>query len=641
MGAVTRITETIKLVSLLQPPPETVALFDEVILLSNGKVVYSGPIDEVIDYFCNLGYEIPERMDVADWLQALPTKDGVKFLRKVGSEMMKHLSTDEFVEKFYSSPRGNKILERLNAPSRDGADMVKTLGGKRFENSSFASLRLLIRRELKLWWRDKYQIKATLLKSLIMGIVAGTLFWQSDSPNSIVSILFQSMFYSCVGAMTSIVKQFAERPIFYKQQDANFFPTWTYVVGRSVASVPTSLIDSVGYGTIIFWFVGLAHNDGATVGNYFMFLLLLFVVSLTAVFFFSVFSASVSVVTIAQPCQAITMLAFILFSGFTVQPDVIPVYFIWIYWINFFAWILRGLAVNEFDSGKYDDEAETSEGLTEGELILTRFGFTINDDPFSREWVWWGLLFAVGCTSISLFLSTFFLDRIRFATGASLVTDKGSDEIEDLGREEVNIPFKRAKLTFRDVHYTVTASTSEEKLELLKGVDGVVEAGLMTALMGSSGAGKTTLMDVLAMRKSSGEISGDIRVNGHPQEKLSFRRMMGYVEQFDIQTPQLTIRETVSFSAKLRLEEKVAAVVPGSMEQFVEQTLHTLELTNIQDLQVGSDETGGLSFEQRKRLSIAIELVANPSILFLDEPTSGLVSKTSKVVPRLCCASRL
>lgn len=187
MGAVTRITETIKLVSLLQPPPETVALFDEVILLSNGKVVYSGPIDEVIDYFCNLGYEIPERMDVADWLQALPTKDGVKFLRKVGSEMMKHLSTDEFVEKFYSSPRGNKILERLNAPSRDGADMVKTLGGKRFENSSFASLRLLIRRELKLWWRDKYQIKATLLKCMCRPLPSFPERCLSFAPNQLLS----------------------------------------------------------------------------------------------------------------------------------------------------------------------------------------------------------------------------------------------------------------------------------------------------------------------------------------------------------------------------------------------------------------------------------------------------------------------
>jgi ABC-type multidrug transport system ATPase subunit len=133
-------------------------------------------------------------------------------------------------------------------------------------------------------------------------------------------------------------------------------------------------------------------------------------------------------------------------------------------------------------------------------------------------------------------------------------------------------------------------------------------------------------MDVIAMRKNSGEITGEICLNGHPQEELSFRRCMGYVEQFDVQSPQLTIRETVQFSAKLRLEESDPAVTPESIEQFVDQTLHMLELTNKQDLQVGSDATGGLSFEQRKRLSIAVELVANPSILFLDEPTSGLVS---------------
>jgi ABC-type multidrug transport system ATPase subunit len=57
------------IISLLQPPPETVANFDELILLGEGKIIYSGPINEVIDYFNSLGYEIPERMDVADWLQ--------------------------------------------------------------------------------------------------------------------------------------------------------------------------------------------------------------------------------------------------------------------------------------------------------------------------------------------------------------------------------------------------------------------------------------------------------------------------------------------------------------------------------------------------------------------------------------------
>ena len=112
------------------------------------------------------------------------------------------------------------------------------------------------------------------------------------------------------------------------------------------------------------------------------------------------------------------------------------------------------------------------------------------------------------------------------------------------------------------------------------------------------------------MRKASGEISGEICLNGHPQEEKSFRRCMGYVEQFDSQTPELTIRETCDFSAKLRLDESDPAVTPESTAKFVDQILAMLELTNIQDLQVGSDETGGLSFEQRKRLSIAVELVA-------------------------------
>lgn len=124
-------------------------------------------------------------------------------------------------------------------------------------------------------------------------------------------------------------------------------------------------------------------------------------------------------------------------------------------------------------------------------------------------------------------------------------------------------------------------------------------------------------MDCLSLRKTSGEITGDVTLNGHPQEPLSFRRCTGYVEQFDVQSPALTIRETVDFSAKLRLDERDKAVTDESIKKFVDQTLAMLELDTLQDLQVGSDLTGGLSFEQKKRLSIAVELVANPSVLFL------------------------
>jgi ABC-type multidrug transport system ATPase subunit len=137
-------------------------------------------------------------------------------------------------------------------------------------------------------------------------------------------------------------------------------------------------------------------------------------------------------------------------------------------------------------------------------------------------------------------------------------------------------------------------------------------------------------MDVLSLRKACGEVSGDVRVNGHPQESNSFRRVTGYVEQFDVQSPQLTVRETVEFSAKMRLDESIPL---AERLKFVDNILATLELDTIAGFLVGND-TGGLSFEQKKRLSIAVELASNPSIIFLDEPTSGLDARAASVVMR-------
>lgn len=125
-------------------------------------------------------------------------------------------------------------------------------------------------------------------------------------------------------------------------------------------------------------------------------------------------------------------------------------------------------------------------------------------------------------------------------------------------------------------------------------------------------------MDVIALRKTTGTISGDVRLNGYPQDPVAFRRCSGYVEQFDVRTRELTVRETVLFSARLRLDDtKVES--DADKQEFVDEVLSTLELTPLADVLIGCTETGGLSFEQKKRLSIAVELAASPSILFLDE----------------------
>ena len=150
--------------------------------------------------------------------------------------------------------------------------------------------------------------------------------------------------------------------------------------------------------------------------------------------------------------------------------------------------------------------------------------------------------------------------------------------------------------------------------------------------MGGSGAGKTTLMDVVAGRKTQGIIRGDILVNGRPKEQATWSRVVGYVEQMDIHSSRITVKESLAFSARLRLDE--TEVNDAQVAAIVQQVLDTVELQSLANNIVGDPGGQGLSIEQRKRLSIAVELVANPSVLFMDEPTSGLDARSASIVMR-------
>jgi hypothetical protein len=144
------------------------------------------------------------------------------------------------------------------------------------------------------------------------------------------------------------------------------------------------------------------------------------------------------------------------------------------------------LVVNEYASGKYDYPSQV-EGFTQGELILTQLGFVDgNGDPFTFEWAIYSLLFSLLICVVSMILASIFLNYIRFATGKSLANDsieEKEDEDDKIKSVETALPFQKVDLTFNDIHYTVISSIGNEKIELLKGIDGVVEAGKMTALV--------------------------------------------------------------------------------------------------------------------------------------------------------------
>ncbi|GAB4850285.1 transcription factor [Ancistrocladus abbreviatus] len=200
------------------------------------------------------------------------------------------------------------------------------------------------------------------------------------------------------------------------------------------------------------------------------------------------------------------------------------------------------------------------------------------------------------------------------------------------------LPFTPLSMSFDGVNYYVDMPSemmeqgvTDERLQLLREVTGSFRPGILTALMGVSGAGKTTLMDVLAGRKTGGYIEGDIRISGFPKKQETFARISGYCEQTDIHSPQVTVRESLIFSAFLRLPKEVT-----NKEKmiFVHEVMELVELDNLEDALVGLPGVTGLSTEQRKRLTIAVELVANPSIIFMDEPTSGLDARAAAIVMR-------
>jgi ABC-type multidrug transport system ATPase subunit len=114
---------------------------------------------------------------------------------------------------------------------------------------------------------------------------------------------------------------------------------------------------------------------------------------------------------------------------------------------------------------------------------------------------------------------------------------------------------------------------SENRLQLLREVTGAFRPGVLTALMGVSGAGKTTLMDVLAGRKTGGYIQGDVRISGFPKNQETFARISGYCEQTDIHSPQVTVRESIIYSAFLRLPREV------NNEEKMVSTRHSIIFT--------------------------------------------------------------
>ncbi|KAG6772372.1 hypothetical protein POTOM_023777 [Populus tomentosa] len=182
-------------------------------------------------------------------------------------------------------------------------------------------------------------------------------------------------------------------------------------------------------------------------------------------------------------------------------------------------------------------------------------------------------------------------------------------------------------LKFRDLTYKVIIKglTSTEEKDILNGISGSVDPGEVLALMGPSGSGKTTLLNLLGGRLNQPTVGGSITYNDGPYSKF-LKSRIGFVTQDDILFPHLTVKETLTYAALLRLPQ---TLTKQQKQKRAMDVIHELGLERCQDTVIGGSFVRGVSGGERKRVCIGNEIIINPSILFLDEPTSGLDSTTA------------
>ncbi|CAI0544493.1 unnamed protein product, partial [Linum tenue] len=668
MGNFVHLMEGTVLMALLQPPPETFNLFDDLILLSEGHLVYAGPREEVLEFFQSLGFQLPPRKGVADFLQEVTSRKDQAQYWADPSKPYEFISVPEIARAFKNSRFGESLASAVSLPYDKTKDHPSALSNTKYAASRWELLKTCFTRETVLMKRQGFLYIFKTVQVTLVGFVTCTMFTRARlhpvdeiNGNLYIACLFFGLVHLQFNGFAELPLLIGRLPVFYKQRDNLFHPAWAWSLASFVVRVPYSIIEAVMWTVVVYYSVGFAPS----VGRFFRFMFLLFWMHQAAMSIFRTMAAVARDPVIANTFASAALLIVFLSGGFIIPKAVMKPWWVWASWISPLTYGQRAISVNEFAAERWQKMSAVG-NITVGNNVLHQHSL-----PPEDYWYWIGLGVLVLFTVFFNLVVTAALAYLRLSqpqarsyTTTLLVTalkraqtinpvdpsEEGSDnqlskktkaaEGHDERTKQTGmiLPFQPLTMTFSKVNYFVDMpkemrkpGSMEKRLQLLSNVSGVFTPGVLTALVGESGAGKTTLMDVLAGRKTGGLIEGEIKISGHPKEQRSFARISGYVEQNDIHSPQVTVEESLWFSSSLRLPKEVSK---GQRKEFVEEVMRLVELDSLRQALVGVPGNTGLSTEQRKRLTIAVELVANPSIIFMDEPTSGLDARAAAIVMR-------
>ncbi|KAF7532185.1 hypothetical protein G7054_g8168 [Neopestalotiopsis clavispora] len=677
----TEIANTSAIVAIYQASQLAYDEFDKVTVLYEGRQIFFGSKDHAKEYFTDMGYLCPDRQTTADFLTSLTNPSERKV--QPGFEKRVPRTPDEFANAWKHSEARAQLVRDINAFEHDSviendyAEKLKAV--RKSQQASFTrnkspytlsipmQIQLCITRGFQRLQGDKLFFIVTVAANFIVSLVLGSIFYNmepvADSLNSRCILLYFAILFNALSSALEIFSLYTQRPIVEKQARYASYHPFAEAISSVVCDLPSKVLSTIAFNVPLYFMANLRREAGA----FFVYLLFGFTCTLTMSMILRTIGQTSRTVQQALTPAAMFILGLVIYTGFVLPTQTMQGWLRWINYLDPIAYAFESLVANEFSGRQFPCASFVPMGpsymtstasqracsvagampgadFVDGDLYMNaNFGYYK-----SHIWRNFGILIAY----IIFFTAAYILaaeylsltpskgEVLLFRSESMRANNSRKSTKQDEETGVIQVQDRQLKSTnsspgstqvgghssvfyWSKVCYDITIKGNPRRI--LDNVDGWVKPGTLTALMGATGAGKTTLLDVLADRVTMSVVTGDMLVDGMPRSN-AFQRQTGYVQQQDLHLETATVREALRFSAVLR---QPASTPTAEKHAYVEEVIGLLEMEEYADAVIGVPGEG-LNVEQRKRLTIGVELAAKPELLlFLDEPTSGLDSQTS------------
>ncbi|KAJ3480239.1 hypothetical protein NLG97_g8116 [Lecanicillium saksenae] len=668
---VTEMGDGVCAVAIYQASQAIYDLFDKATVLYEGRQIYFGPASQAKRYFEEQGWFCPARQTTGDFLTSI-TNPGERKARE-GFENKVPRTPEDFEKAWLQSADYQALISEIDANDKEFIGENTESGYSQLRDrknamqakhvrpkspyliSTWMQVKANTKRAYQRIWGDKSAQAAQIFAHTFIALIVGSAFFGNPATTDGLfargSVLFIAILMNALTAISEINSLYAQRPIVEKHASYAFYHPATEAIAGVLSDVPIKFCTAVVFNIILYFMAGLRREPG----QFFLFFLITYISTFVMSAVFRTLAASTKTVSQAMGLSGVMVLILVIYTGFVIPQPAMHPWFAWLRWINPIFYAFEILIANEFHGQRfpcgpssfvppYQPRVGTSficgvTGAVKGEDTVSGDAFIAASYQYTYSHVWrnFGILIAFLVAFMIMYFIVTEINSSTTSTAEALVFQRGhvpdyllkggqkpaETEKEKEKGEDVPLPPQRDIFTWRNVVYDIPYKGGERRL--LDHVSGWVKPGTLTALMGVSGAGKTTLLDVLAQRTTMGVITGDMLVSGKPLSD-SFQRHTGYVQQQDLHLETATVRESLRFSAMLRQPKTVSK---AEKYAFVEEVIKMLNMEEFANAVVGVPGEG-LNVEQRKLLTIGVELAAKPKLLlFLDEPTSGLDSQSS------------